>query len=366
MSNLTKHTHQNHDSLPAAGSVSTRVTLSPIIAPAPERTIEQLAKEKRAEDIAYTVNHAVSCAALDLFGGSPIGSKLSSEYVVPGIQKGMKQVPFLRRFSDVEIHPWCSHPIGKWTVAEIAGDIGSVLPTIALQHYAPGVFSGMQGILEPTLGWAYKSGARRGAARWAREHDLDYNDPRVEQYQHALYQHEVEHLPHAFIWGAVSLPISGAILSFTGHNPDECGHDHGHGHSHGHSHSHSQGHTGCGHGHGHSHAGAKPSNWRLLRGNMLHVLGGKIFSSAVLLGLRSIAPDKARDWDRWASDTVYSPVTKSIGGLMGVDAETIERVRNQHYEMSNPNHAPNLKVQTPAQEHQLMVDAEPDKMAVRG
>lgn len=181
----------------------------------PVKAAKQSEKEKLAEDIAYTVNHAVSCTALDLFGGSPIGSKLSSEYVVPGLQKALRHLPYLNRYSNNHIHLWCSHPIGKWTIAEVAGDIGSVIPTIAIQRVAPGLFGGMQSILEPALGWAFKGGARRGAERWAREHQLQYDDQRVQDYQAALYRHEVEHLPHAFVWGAISLPISGEILTLS-------------------------------------------------------------------------------------------------------------------------------------------------------
>ena len=63
---------------------------------------------------------------------------------------------------------------------------------------------------------------------------------------------------------------------------------------------------------------------------MLHVLGGKIFSSVILLGARSAYPDKARQWDGWASDTIYSPVTTGLGGLLGVDKETLQRARDKH------------------------------------
>ncbi|MCI5050569.1 MAG: hypothetical protein MRY32_09645 [Rickettsiales bacterium] len=325
-------------------------------------------KEKLAEDIAYTVNHAVSCTALDLFGGSPIGSKLSSEYIVPGIQKTLRNVPYLDRYSDNRIELWCSHPIGVWTVAEVAGDLASVVPTVGLQRFAPGVFDAMENVLEPTMGWAYKAGAKRAAHKWGREHGLSDDDDRVKEYQQNLYKHEVEHLPHAFIWGAFSLPVSGAILTHVGHDHDHCGHDHGHGHSHGHSHhhhlyqnvninahghshghshGHNHGHGGsCSHGHHHHHHG-KSKYMTSLKANMLHIVGGKIFSSVVLLGARSVAPDKARQWDKWASDTVYSPVTKSLSGFFGVDGDTVDRAREKHDAMLAPPELPDSKVSTP-------------------
>lgn len=37
--------------------------------------------EQRAEDIAYTVNHAVSCGTLDLLGGTPFGAYLTENFL---------------------------------------------------------------------------------------------------------------------------------------------------------------------------------------------------------------------------------------------------------------------------------------------
>lgn len=275
-------------------------------------------KEKLAEDIAYTVNHAVSCTTVDLLGGSPVGMYLSQ-----------------RVFKNWT--PWCTHGLGVWTAGEIAGDVAGVLPTIAVQRYAPWVLDGLQTVLELPLGWAFKLGADRSARKWALEHGIDLQSEQVRNYAEGLYKHEVEHLPHAALWTGIALPISAEFVNLMGgHPPEDCNHAHHNHHHHEHHH----------HGHGASH-------WTRFKGTLAHGINGKLFSTAILLTARAIAPESARRWDRWASDTVYYPVTKSVSSLFGVDEETVQRVREKHDAMFE---APTPEIIAPTSAEKMLVE----------
>ncbi len=273
--------------------------------------------EQQAEDIAYTINHAVSCATLDLLGGSPAGSWFSERFF---------------RIGCGHQHHWTD-----WLKGEVLGDVAAVLPTIATQQYVPGFMRALEGGLEYTAGWAFKGGADSAARQWAKDHGKSSWDPETRAYATELYKHEVSHLPHAFLWTVYSLPISALFVTAMGIH-DHCDGDHEKeakgstcGSVHG---------SGCAskaHAHHHRHP-PKESFGKRWRGNVFHTINGKIMSSVVLLGARALFPDKAKQWDSWASQTVYYPATYGISALFGIDKETVDRAieRGHHQHVAEP------------------------------
>lgn len=272
-----------------------------------DKEYRDIRKEKLAEDTAYTINHAVACGTLDMIGGSPLGSYLFERFGLP---------------------VGCGHSFTEWVKGELTGDLLAIFPTIATQRYAPWVMDGISAITEPTLGWAYRAGAERSARKWAHAHGISTESDAYKERVEALYRHEVDHLPHAVLWTGYSIPITAGTLQLMPGN-----HHHGHHHHHGSHCSHGH-HGGHGHGsHGHHHA----HNFRHM---MMATVAGKVFSGTLLLSARAMAPDSARRWDHWASNTIYSPLTKTIGNLFGVDDETLKRVSDKHQKLfeAQPDH----------------------------
>ncbi len=309
------------------------------------RSAKQREKEKsaqeHAEDIAYTVNHALSCGATDILV-QPIAATAASAMVTQELMpkwlrwttsmfehhhdgkttmvdtgSGVltpeggffhKHIQTVRDTETASVR-WARvgkkireqmrpgpfmHNLGHWAVGETAGDAGGIIPTIMVQRFFPSFMDGMRKLLEPVARPFFRNGAERDARRWGKRNGFAADAPEVEEKRAYLYEHEISHLPQAMVWNAFSIPINFGVQYLT---------------------------------HGHH----KSSNWRKSVADMLpgFIVGkgfGTLFSNGVLLGGRAVAPDAFIAWDRWNSKHIIKPVLEGPGKLLGIDKKTADHV----------------------------------------
>lgn len=67
-----------------------------------------------------------------------------------------------------------------------------------------------------------------------------------------------------------------------------------------------------------------------------HLLAGKSLgvgiSTGAVVAARAFAPGAMRTWDQFMGDTVFLPLTKVLGGLIGIDTDTVERADQRRRE----------------------------------
>lgn len=316
---------------------------------AKERERQKSAND-RAEDIAYTVNHAISCGATDIFV-QPIAATAANAMVTeelmprwlrwirhgfehhhdhgkpghvhkhsdsnlvhlsengPLVQEGgffhrtMKEsqstkVRWKRVGEQIREQLQWKRFVGNlahWGAGETVGDVGGIVPTIWVQRTFPGFMSGLRHVLEPVAGVFFRNGAARDARQWGRRNGFDADSPEVKAKETYFYEHEVSHLPQAVVWNSFSIPINFVTQFFT-------------------------------------HGNHRESNWKRAALHMLpeFIVGkgfGTIFSNGILLGGRAAAPDAFIAWDQWNSKHIIKPVL----GTIGIDKETIDKVTSQNH-----------------------------------
>jgi hypothetical protein len=255
-------------SAPDAPAPSEQVTAQTTRAIAPvrarvTRTPEaQKTPEQRAEDIAYTINHAVSCATTDLF-------------IVPTIAAG---------FNPRKANYWAE--ASGYLRGEIIGDFLAVPFTIGVQRLLPSFMESVRHIVEPVATPFFHHGARSAAERWGKRHGYAANDNEVADRAEEIFQHEIDHLPQALVWNMFSFPLGVLGQGLTGH------------------------HGGLG-------------NWaEIARGKLL----GTAISNVLLIGARALLPDKAEKFDRLDGKYVIRPVTRAFSGVIGIDSKTVDRM----------------------------------------
>jgi len=160
--------------------------------------------EQKAEDIAYTINHAFACTVTDL--ASPyLSHKISTKI----------------------FHTHSS--FRDWMIGEGVGDFVAVPVTVAIQNHAPRMVNGVRKVMETSFGWAFKKSARREARVWARENAVAADSKEAKDKEQEIYRYELEHLPQAAVWTATSMALNIATQKVA-HKYMPAGHDHGHDH----------------------------------------------------------------------------------------------------------------------------------------
>lgn len=299
-------------------------------APDPRAREQAKSKQEQAEDIAYTVNHAISCGVTDVFVqpvAAAAATALAHEellpkwatsvfehhdhdhghghdhhdhhdhhhheaHAAPADGKGRWQRIGEKIKGELQWKKF-GHNLKHWVWGETIGDAGGIIPTIMVQRMFPGFMQGLRDRIEPIAGAAYRGGAHRDAQNWGRKHGLALDSAEVKAREEYLYKHEMDHLPQAVVWNAFSIPINGAV---------QLGME-------------------------------KPSavnTPKKFMGFLTKFAIGKgfgtIFSNGILLGGRAVAPDAFIAWDKWNSDNVLKPVLYGPGQLLGIDKETADKV----------------------------------------
>lgn len=247
---------------------------------------------ERAQDIAYTINHALACTTLDtlntpveVLSQKYLGRKISISYC-PGCSIGEHGAGF-----HGAPEGWLK-PAGRWLVGEWVGDWLGVIPTIAMQRYAPEVMEQIGRSLTYVMGPIFRYGANRSAANWAQEQGIAPEGETATLRANEIYQHEMKHLPQAAVWTVASTALCLGALRLMGDT--------------------------------HS-----------LGVNAASKLIGASVSIVGVLGTRALAPDTARSWDSWTSTNLYLPATKVIGRTIGIEPKDVDRMADKSREFKD-------------------------------
>lgn len=265
----------------------------------PREREQQKTDIERGEDIAYTLNHAFSCTGLDILN-TPVqawsqrwlGQKITIAPCCAAAEKA----------GDTHHHHEHEHGhdhdhnhggeegiggflgrTGRIMAAEQIGDWASVPLVIGLQRFAPGVMEGIGRGLSYVVGPAFRAGADHSARQWGEEHGLAADSEQVKHRSYEIYKHEMTHLGQAVVWTGLSTGIyMGAMKAMGDTNP-----------------------------------------WQV---NLATKGVGVAVSAGGVLGTRALIPGAARNWDRFTSEHVYTPLTRLIGGTIGLDDKAVTRV----------------------------------------
>lgn len=144
-------------------------------------------KKQRAEDVAYTMNHALVCTGIDVIAGTPyIGNKIQQKF-------GNKS----------QLH--------KWYAAELIGDFGAIPVTVGMQRLFPGLMTQISETVEPIFKKSFQKGARRAAKEWAERHGVSEDSAEYKERFDKIYKYEVSHVPQALTW-AVSSTVLNVVM----------------------------------------------------------------------------------------------------------------------------------------------------------
>ena len=286
----TEWHRQPHDA-PAASVPPTTIvekTALELHPSASDRENEKDARQ-RAEDIAYTINHALSCGTTDVVLQPVIAAAF-------GVNVGCGDPAHSHHHHGHDHHhpkpkltlKTFAHEAGHYFKGEIIGDFVAVPLTIGVQRFFPNFMNGLRKIFEPLLGWAFRGGANRTARHWGKEHGLAEDAPEVKTHAEEIYEHEVSHLPQAVVWNMFAYPI-GAVAQKMG-------------------------------GHGRSYP-------EILKSKLV----GAMVSNGILIGGRMLAPGAAQKWDAITGEKVFLPATKAVGKIFGLDEKTMERAAEKQH-----------------------------------
>lgn len=256
--------------------------------------------QQKAEDVMYTLNHAITCLSVTDLLIAPLISTASEKWFGKrvdicghdhdhdhgkhhhhddhdhdhdhghghghGHDHGKK--PFSKRF-------------GNWVIGEAVGDIGAVAPTIALQRFAPGFMNGIRGVLEPMVGGFFRRGSNKAAQQWAEKNNLAPDNAQVTARAEELYEYEVSHLPQMAVWTLSSVVLNYLTMKFLDRDT-----------------------------------------------NMGTFLKQKSAGAAITAGLvvsaRAFSPNAAHNWDRTMGKHVVAPLTKLLGKPFGVEEKQVD------------------------------------------
>lgn len=223
--------------------------------------------EQRAEDIAYTNNHAASCATTDLLIVPAIAATF-------GINGETKQPITWKLFT---------HEAGHYLKGEIIGDVSAVPLTIMVQRFFPSFMDMVGRIIDPIAKPMFQHGARNAAERWGKKHGFATADTEVVDRAQEIYENEMQHLPQAVVWNMFSFPLGVLGQKWFGHEGSY----------------------------------GEIAKYKLL---------GTAISNVLLIGGRAMFPDKAEKFDRFNGKHIIRPVTRAVSGLVGIDSKVVDRM----------------------------------------
>lgn len=239
------------------------------------------ADEEKANDIAYTINHALSCGTTDVVLQPVIAATFGINVGCnhPDHAHGKKKLTW-KSFA---------HEARHYFEGEIIGDFAAVPLTIAVQRLFPDFMHGLRKILEPVFGWAFRLGANHTARQWAKKQGIASDAPEVKTRADMVYEHEISHLPQAAVWNMVAYPIGAFAQKAMGH--------------------------GVAYG-------------QIFKSKLV----GAAVSNGILIGGRMIAPGAAQKWDEFTSDKLFLPVSRTVGRVFGIDQKTMEKAAQRQKE----------------------------------
>lgn len=264
------------------------------------RNTEKSEKEQQfARDLVYTINHAIVCGTTDVidpFIGNWTQKKIGSRWRLTIFPHSHDHGHDHHHHHDDHHGNSFFHGFHHWVVGEAIGDIGAIPTTLALQHYAPWAMDGIQTVTEPFLGPLFKWSSERYARQWAYEQGLPDNAPEVRARQQELYKHEVEHLPHAFVWTGAAAGLNIASQKYITRSK------------------------------------------ATIDSIALGKLSGSVGTLITVLGLRSILPHKVEQIDEWNAKNIAEPATRWVSKRFGISEDTVDKVLDEEREVRDGHH----------------------------
>ncbi len=238
---------------------------------------------ERGEDAVYVINHAAACTTLDILN-TPI-ELLTQHYLNRKISVSHCQACASGEHDTGIFSADHTEGLGlkasRWIAAEIAGDWIGAIPTLMVQRHAPEVMEGIGKALTYAAGDFFYAGAKKDAQHWGWQHGFAPESEQVQGRTKELYQHEMKHIAQAFVWTGFSTAIALGTLKLLGDDTEL-----------------------------HVNAAAK--------------LAGVSTSFFGVLGSRAAFPEKARSWDRWASEHIATPITRVVSNTLGIEGTVVD------------------------------------------
>ena len=226
---------------------------------------------QRAEDVAYTINHAIICTLSDFI--DPVIGNYTQKLLNTRLTLG----------HDHHHGDGHGHNIWDWVKGELFGDLVAVPITIGAQRMFPGQMRWVNTAMEHAFGTFFKDGARDAAVDWAMRNNIATGDERVMEKAKEYYDNEVGHLAQTAVWTAAA--YAGNVLS--------------------------QKHL----------FGNKGSYKDLIIAKGV----GSMVTAGLVMGTRSNFPEASEKYDKAMSDFAIKPATNFVNNLLGVDAKGVER-----------------------------------------
>lgn len=274
--------------------------------------------QQRAEDVIYTLNHALTCLSITDTLVAPAIGAMSEKWFGkrvevcghdhgPGDHHHGRDMHADQRSN--ELRPLWKRA-GDWIIGEAVGDLGAVGFTVGVQRMFPGFMSGVRHTLEPVLGGMFRRGAERAAASWGEKNGLEKGDPAIATRAQELYQYEMNHLPQMAVWTGSSVGINYATM--------------------------------WGMNQWRTHRTGIESDfnlWKFTKGKSL----GAAVTAGLVMGARALAPNAAHGWDQSAGKHVVVPLTKILGKPFGVRTEDVDKFNQKRSGEDVPADMPTLE-----------------------
>lgn len=303
----------------------------------------QKTRQQKAEDIIYTLNHAVTCLSItDLFVVGAIANVYKqitgkipgwhhdhgdgyspANWLMDRITGAWKTKELPAHDHDHHDHgPACDHghdhahghdhgpeltpkssgtdALKKawhnskgWLLSEAIGDLGAVPVTVGLQRFTPGLMSDIRRGIEPMLGKSFRKNTQKAAAEWGIKHGKAADSDEVVDYAHTLYEYEMSHMPQMATWTVLSVAMNYGAIRLLGNKFPEYFED------------------------------VKFKDF------MANKLIGASITGGLVLGVRAFTPGGAHKWDETVGKKVIAPVTKRVGRLFGIEADEVDNFHQE-------------------------------------
>lgn len=320
---------------PATAAISADQPLRDSTALTPAAREAMKTRQQQAEDLIYTLNHAVTCLSITdtvgigaaatvvkwITGSTPAWAEHDHGHDhAHGDHAHHDHPAGLRGWMQEKLEYWRNFNLKdawteakSWIIGEAVGDLGAVPFTLAVQRLFPSFMQGIRQLAEPVIGGTFKRNAMRSAVDWGASHGLAADAPEVQRYGHELYEYELSHIGQMATWTVSSVGLNYATMQVMNK--------------------------------------LAPASYAhvSLRNFMAGKSIGAGITAGLVLGVRGLSPRYAHAWDQTVGKHVVVPVTKTIGRIFGVRDEDIEAYQKRHGDGA-PTPAPDHRVH--ATQHQ--------------
>jgi len=298
--------------------------LEPEIAKKAELSQKEKHDQQQAKDIAYTINHALACTAVDWLGQTPAMIAIQKAFGIRNPTHIGCSNPFHKHEDGSSCghhhhghdhhhhgHDHHHHDTGMsasekalhakhvtalarmYTASEIIGDFGGVIPTVLMQRYTPWAMDGIRPVLRATLGPVFHWGAEQSTKKWARQQGIEAGSNEYKEHLNDIYEHEMHHLPQAAWWTVWSSAFNVGLQKpfYRYMATPQIRHEFPLGN---------------------------------LRQLILTKLGGASLSIGLVLGTRAIFPETAHRFTNWTEENFVTPTTKVVTRTLGFDDKAVD------------------------------------------